>query len=69
MPKIMVYFLIGLSLTLLAGFGIAGIIMGEMGLAIPFLILFAIYGIVLFCCRKSIETGIVLIKVATKFMT
>ena len=67
-PKVMVYTMIGLTLGLLAVLAIAGIFMGQIGITIGMGITLLIYALVLFCFRKKIQTGIVLVKVATNFM-
>ncbi len=69
MPKVMVYLLMVLSLILLLGIGITRLIAGQSSFALPFLITFAIYALVLFCWRKKIGLGIVLIKVASRFLS
>ncbi len=69
MPKAMVYCLIVLSMSLLFGIGILGFIIGELGLAIPFLVTFVVYALVLMCLRKKIDMGIILIKVASQFLS
>ena len=68
MPRTMVYALIGLSLALLLGGAILGFAIGELGIAIPCLVIFLIYTIVLVCLRSKIKLGIVLIKVAAQFL-
>lgn len=69
MPKVMVYFLIVFSMAVLLGLGIFGFAIGSIGFALPFLITFVIYGIVLLCLRKKIDMGIILIKVASQFLS
>lgn len=54
MPKFMVYFLIVFSLALLLGIAILGFALGEIGLGIPFLVVFIVYALVLGCMRKKI---------------
>jgi hypothetical protein len=69
MPKVMVYTLIILSLTILFGIGIVFVAVGLIEAAIPIFITFAIYAIVLYCLRKKIDLGIILIRVASQFLT
>lgn len=69
MPKGMVYFLMVFSMALLFGLAILGFIVGSLGVALPFLITFLVYAIVLLCLRKKIDMGIVLIKVASQFLS
>ncbi len=69
MPKVMVYTLIILSLTILFGIGIIFVAVGLIEAAIPIFIIFAIYAIVLYCLRKKIDLGIILIRVASQFLT
>lgn len=57
-----------LTLGLLAILAIAGLIMGQIGITISVGFILLIYGIVLYCFRRKISTGIVLIKVATSFI-
>ena len=45
-----------------------GFAIGELGIAIPCLVIFLIYTIVLVCLRSKIKLGIVLIKVAAQFL-
>jgi hypothetical protein len=68
-PKIMVYALIGLSMGLLLIAAAVGILSGAVAIGIPFLILFLVYALVLYCMRRKIALGITLIKVATQFLT
>ena len=69
MPKIMVYTLIILSLVLLFGIGIIFVAIGLIEAAIPIFITFAIYAVVLYCLRKKIDLGIILIRIASQFLT
>lgn len=69
MPKIMVYTLIILSLAILFGLGILFVAIGAIEAAIPIFITFAIYAVVLYCLRKKIDLGIILIRVASQFLT
>ena len=64
-PKCMVYSMIILVLLIFAGLIIFGIVKQIWGLAIGFGIALVILIIVLFCLRDKIETGILLLKVAT----
>jgi hypothetical protein len=68
MPKGMIYFLIVFSMAVLFGLAIFGFIIGSLGFALPFLVIFIVYAIVLLCLRKKIDMGIVLIKVASQFL-
>jgi hypothetical protein len=69
MPKAMIYFLIAFSMVLLLGLVIFGFAIGSLGFALPFLIIFIVYAIVLFCLRNKIEMGIILIKIASQFLS
>jgi len=69
MPKAMVFILIGLSLSILLIGSIVLLFTGNAGAGIPILIVFIVYALVLFCCRKQIAIGITLIKVASRFLT
>lgn len=68
-PRPMVYFMIALSLSVLAAMAIIGLIIGNLGLFIGMGVTFLVYALVLFCLRKKIDTGIALIKIATKFIS
>jgi len=65
----MVLALIFISLGLLAILCIIGIATQDYALAITIGITLLIYSCVLACFRNRIKTGIVLVKVATNFMT
>lgn len=67
--RIMIYVMMILSLTLLAILAVFGLISGNAGLAISMGVTLLIYLIVLGCLRKKIETGITLVRVATRFIT
>lgn len=69
MPAVMVIVMIFLSLGMLALLTIIGIATENYGLAIPLGIIFIVYSIVLFCFRDRIKMGIVLVKVATQFIS
>lgn len=68
-PRPMVYFMIVLSLSVLGGMALIGLFIGNLGLFIGMGVTFLIYGLVLFCLRKKIDTGIALVKIATKFIS
>eukprot|EP00919_Chromeraceae_sp_WS-2016_P036999 GHVR01087999.1.p1 GENE.GHVR01087999.1~~GHVR01087999.1.p1 ORF type:complete len:240 (-),score=-15.43 GHVR01087999.1:243-962(-) len=67
-PKVMVYTMITLSLLLLAVVALIGIFNSNWGIAIPVVFILLIYLCVLFCMRRKIPIGIVLIKVAGCFI-
>lgn len=69
MPKVMIYTLMVLSMAILLGLAIFGFAMGQLGIAIPFLVIFIVYALVLMCLRKKIDMGIILIKVASQFLS
>jgi hypothetical protein len=69
MPKIMVIVMTFVSLGLIALLCIIGIATANYGLAIPMGIMFLVYLLVIFCFRDKIRTGIVLVKVATNFIS
>ncbi len=68
-PRPMVYFMIVLSLSVIALFALIGLFTANMGLFIGMSVTLLIYGLVLFCLRKKIDTGIALVTVATKFVS
>ena len=68
MPRVMVYTLMVLSLALLLGGAILGFATGNLGIAIPCLVIFLVYTLVLVCLRSKIKLGIVLIQVAAQFL-
>ena len=68
MPRAMVYALLILSLGLLLAGAIIGFAIGSLALGITCLIIFVVYCIVLGCMRQKIKLGIVIIKVAAKFL-
>lgn len=68
-PKVMVYTMIVLSLSILAILTVVGIIIGKWPLAIIMGLTLLIYLIILGCYRNQIKMGIVLVKVATQFMS
>lgn len=68
MPRGMVLTMIFVSLGLIALLCIIGLATSNYALAITMGIMLIVYGIVLACFRNQIKTGIVLVKVATKFM-
>lgn len=61
--------MIFVSLGLLAVLVIIGVASGNYALAVSMGITLLIYSCVLACFRNRIKTGIVLVKVATKFMS
>lgn len=69
MPQGMVLTMIFVSLGLLAVLCIIGIASQNYALAFSMGITLLIYSCVLACFRNRIKTGIVLVKVATKFMS
>lgn len=68
-PRPMVYFMIVLSMSIILGMAIIGLAIGNLGLFIGMGVTFLIYALVLCCLRKKIDTGIAMVKVATKFMS
>ncbi|XP_031472590.1 uncharacterized protein LOC116244943 [Nymphaea colorata] len=56
-------------MAILFGLAIFGFIIGSLGMAIPFLVIFIVYALVLMCLRKKIDMGIILIKVASQFLS
>ena len=69
MPRGMVLTMIFVSLGLLAVLVIIGVASGNYALAVSMGITLLIYSCVLACFRNRIKTGIVLVKVATQFMS
>lgn len=69
MPKGMIMTMIFASLGLIGLLCIIGVVTQNYVLAISMGITLLIYSCILFCFRKRIKTGIVLVKVATKFMS
>jgi hypothetical protein len=69
MPKVMVYALMVLSMAILFGLAIFGFILGSLAMAITFLVIFIVYALVLLCLRKKIDMGIILVKVASQFLS
>ena len=69
MPKVMVLVMTFLSLGLIAVLCIIGIATQNYALSIPMGIIFLVYIVVLACFRNKIKMGIVLVKVATKFIS
>lgn len=65
----MVYAMIFISLGLMGLLCILCIAVGALPLAAFFGIMLLIYGVVLFCFRNKIKTGIALVKVATTFFS
>jgi len=65
----MVLTMIFVSLGLLAVLVIIGVASGNYALAVSMGITLLIYSCVLACFRNRIKTGIVLVKVATQFMS
>jgi len=68
-PRPMVYFMIVLSMTVIGIFALVGLFTANMGLFIGMAVTFLIYGLVLYCLRKKLETGIAMVTVATRFIT
>lgn len=69
MPKVMVYALMVLSMAILFGLAIFGFVIGSLGMAITFLVIFVVYALVLMCLRKKIDMGIILVKIASQFLS
>lgn len=69
MPVIMVYVMIFVSLGILALLALIGVVIGNYGLAIGMGITFLVYLIILFCFKDRIMMGIILVKVATQFIS
>ena len=68
-PKIMVYTIIILTLVTLALLALVSLIMGNIIGCIIFGVMLIIYLILLACFYKKINLGILLVKVASQFMT
>jgi hypothetical protein len=68
-PRPMVYFMIVLSMSIIGAMALIGLLTGNIGLLIGMGITFLIYALILFCLRKKIDTGIAMVKVATKFIS
>jgi hypothetical protein len=66
--ELMVYAMIIASLSVIGLFAIVGIASGNFALFVMMLLFLLIYGIILCCYRKQIKIGIVLVKIATKFL-
>lgn len=60
--------MIVLSMATIASLAILGLITANMGLFIGMGITFLIYGLILCCLWKKLNTGIAMVSVATKFM-
>jgi len=69
MPKVMVLVMTFFSLGLIAVLCAIGIVTQNYGLAIPFGVMLLVYVCILFCFRDKIKTGIVLVRVATNFIS
>lgn len=65
----MVYFMMVLSMGLIAAMSLIGLFTGNFGLFIGMGVTFLIYALVLCCLRKKIDTGIAMVKVATNFLS
>lgn len=48
---------------------IIGLILGNIAVFISFLVLLLIYGLIVFCFKDKINTGIALLKAATVFLS
>lgn len=68
-PRPMVYFMIGISLSVIAGLALLGLFTGNTGLFIGMAVTLLIYLLILFCLRKQLNTGIALVSVATNFLS
>lgn len=68
-PRPMVYFMIVLSMGLIAAMALIGLFTANLGLFIGMGVTFLIYALVLFCLRKQIDIGIAMVKVATTFLS
>lgn len=69
MPAFMVIVMTLTSLGLIAVLCLIGIIDQNYALAIPMGVTFLIYALLIVCLRNKIKMGIVLVKVATKFIS
>ena len=69
MPRGMILTMIFTSLGLIGVLCIIGVVTQNYALAITMGIMLLIYSLVLFCFRDRIKTGIVLVKVATNFIS
>jgi len=65
----MVYFMIVLSMAVIATMFFIGVILGNIGLMIGMGVTFIVYSLLICCLRKKIDTGIALVKVATQFIS
>jgi hypothetical protein len=68
-PRPMVYFMILLSMAVIATMFFIGLVLGNFGLMVGMGVTFIIYSLVICCFRKKIDTGIALIKIATQFIS
>jgi len=68
-PKHMVYFLMALSLAMILALAIFAFVNGLIGSGVVVLILFILYGFFLLCYKRKIDLGIIIIKVASTFLT
>jgi len=68
-PKHMVYFLMALSLAMILALAIFAFVNGLIGSGVVVLILFILYGFFLLCYKRKIDLGIIIIKVASTFIT
>lgn len=67
--KVMVYTTMVLTLVVFLALAIYGIVIDQIGLTIAMGITLLLYCCILFCLRDKIKIGIVLVKLATNFMT
>jgi hypothetical protein len=58
-----------LSMAILLGLAIFGFVISSLAMGITFLVIFVVYGLVLMCLRKKIDMGIILVKVASQFLS
>ncbi len=68
-PKGMIMVMIFSSLALIGALCLIGVIIQNYALAITMGIILLVYACILLCFRKRIRTGIVLVKVATNFIS
>lgn len=64
----MVYTMLTLSFVVMAALAILGLVFNAVALTVVMLGIMLVYALVLFCFRKKIKIGIVLVKVASKFI-
>ena len=68
-PRPMVYVMTILSLGVIAAMALIGLIINNLGLFIGMSVTLLIYLLLLYCLRRKIDTGIAMVKIATKFIS